>query len=257
MEGYALVTGATSGIGLEIALNFARDGINLILVARTEEKLVEIKEKIELEYGVDVLIFAKDLSKEEAPDEIYEEVLKRDLRVDYLINNAGFGTFGRLKDTDYDIEKNLVKLNVLSLLQMNKLFIPQMVERQFGYIMNVASLASFMPGPIMANYYASKAYVLSLSEAMHEELKTEGIKVSALCPGPVRTNFQERSKMQKTDATKAFIMEAKTVADVGYLGLWRGKAVVIPGTFSKMMPALIRVLPRSVVRKVSFFSQKE
>jgi uncharacterized protein len=257
MEGYALVTGATSGIGLEIALNFARDGINLILVARTENKLMEIKEKIETEYGIEVLILAKDLTREEAPDEIYEEVEKRGIRVDFLINNAGFGSFGRLKDTDYETEKDLVKLNVLSLLQMNKLFVPLMAARHYGYVMNVASLAAFMPGPVMANYYASKAYVLSLSEAMHEELKQDGIKVTALCPGPVRTNFQERAQLQKTDTAKSFIMEAKKVADVGYLALWRGKAVVVPGTFEKIVPIIAKLLPRSLVRKASFLSQKE
>lgn len=257
MEGYALVTGATSGIGLEIALNFARDGIHLILVARREEKLNEIRERIEAQYGVKVLVLAKDLTREEAPDEIHEEVERRGIRVDYLINNAGFGSFGRLKDTDYEKEKDLVKLNVLSLLQMNKLFIPAMVERHFGYVMNVASLAAFMPGPVMANYYASKAYVLSLSEAMHEELKEEGVKVSALCPGPVRTEFQERAEMEKTDTAKAFIMEAKKVADAGYIGLWRGKAVVIPGTFEKMVPVLTKLMPRCLVRKAAFLSQKE
>lgn len=257
MEGYALVTGATSGIGLEIALNFARDGINLILVARTEKKLIEIKEKIESEYGIEVLILVKDLTREEAPDEIYDEVEKREIRVDFLINNAGFGSFGRLKDTDYETEKDLVKLNVLSLLQMNKLFVPLMVARHYGYVMNVASLAAFMPGPVMANYYASKAYVLSLSEAMHEELKQDGIKVTALCPGPVRTNFQERAQLQKTDTAKSFIMEAKKVADAGYLGLFRGKAIVVPGTFEKMVPVITKLLPRCLVRKVSFLSQKE
>jgi len=257
MEGYALVTGATSGIGLEIALNFARDGINLILVARTENKLIEIREKIKSEYGIEVLILAKDLTREEAPDEIYEEVEKRGIRVDFLINNAGFGSFGRLKDTDYETEKDLVKLNVLSLLQMNKLFVPLMAARHYGYVMNVASLAAFMPGPVMANYYASKAYVLSLSEAMHEELKQDGIKVTALCPGPVRTNFQERAQLQKTDTAKSFLMEAKKVADVGYIGLFRGKAIVVPGTFEKIVPVITKLLPRCFVRKVSFLSQKE
>lgn len=257
MEGYALVTGATSGIGLEIALNFARDGINLILVARTENKLMEIKEKIESDYKVEVLILAKDLTREEAPDEIYEEVEKRGIRVDFLINNAGFGSFGRLIATDYETEKDLVKLNVLSLLQMNKLFVPLMAARHYGYVMNVASLAAFMPGPVMANYYASKAYVLSLSEAMHEELKKDGVKVTALCPGPVRTNFQERAQLQKTDTAKSFIMEAKKVADIGYLGLLRGKAIVVPGTFEKIVPVITKLLPRSLVRKVSFLSQKE
>lgn len=257
MEGYALITGATSGIGLEIALNFARDGINLILVSRTESKLLEIKEKVERDHNIKAMILVKDLTVEEAPDEIYEAVKAEGLRVDYLINNAGFGTFGRLKDTDMECEKDLVKLNVLSLLQMNKLFIPDMVERHFGYVMNVASLAAFMPGPVMANYYASKAYVLSLSEAMHEELWKEGVKVTALCPGPVKTGFQERAKMKKTDAAKSFLMEAKKVADAAYLGLWRGKAIVVPGTFEKVVPILTKIFPRSLVRKAALFSQKE
>ncbi len=257
MEGYALITGATSGIGLELALNFARDQINLVLVARTEEKLLEIREKMEKVYNVKVVTITKDLTEENAPLEIFNELKERKIRVDFLINNAGFGSFGRLKDTDLETEKDLVKLNVLSLLQMNKLFVKGMAERRFGYVMNVASLAAFMPGPVMANYYASKAYVLSLSEAMHEELRKEGVKVSALCPGPVKTGFQERAKMQKTDSAKAFLIEAKKVADIGYIGLWRGKAVVVPGTFEKIVPVLTKIFPRSLIRKAAILSQKE
>ncbi|HBT18978.1 MAG TPA: short-chain dehydrogenase [Clostridiaceae bacterium] len=257
MEGYALITGATSGIGLELALNFAKDGISLILVARGEEKLKELKSRFETDYAVDVRVYAKDLTKDKAAEELYEAIMEEGLQVDYLVNNAGFGSFGRLVDTDLSVEKDLVKLNVLSLLEMNKRFVKPMAERGYGYVLNVASLAAFMPGPVMANYYASKAYVLSLSEAMHEELKHQGVKVSALCPGPVKTGFQERAKMQKTPASKAFMMEAKAVADIGYLGMWRGKAVVVPGTFEKVIPVLTRLLPRSLVRKAAFLSQQE
>jgi len=257
MEGYALITGATSGIGLELALNFAKDGISLILVARGEEKLKELKSRFEMDYAVDVRVYAKDLTKDKAAEELYEAIMEEGLQVDYLVNNAGFGSFGRLVDTDLSVEKDLVKLNVLSLLEMNKRFVKPMAERGYGYVLNVASLAAFMPGPVMANYYASKAYVLSLSEAMHEELKHQGVKVSALCPGPVKTGFQERAKMQKTPASKAFMMEAKAVADIGYLGMWRGKAVVVPGTFEKVIPVLTRLLPRSLVRKAAFLSQQE
>lgn len=257
MIGYALITGATSGIGLELALNFARDQINLILISRHIDQLEKVKERILKDYDIDVVVIAKDLTHDGAPLEIYNEVKQKDLNVDYLINNAGFGTFGRFKDIDVDTEKDLVKLNVMSLLEMNKRFVPDMVERQFGYIMNVASMASFLPGPIMANYYASKAYVLSLSEAMYEELKEEGIKVSALCPGPVRTNFQETAKMKKSENLKSFMLEAKKVADVGYLGLWRGKAVVVPGTLQKALPVLVKLMPRCLVRKISMRSQDE
>lgn len=257
MEGYALITGATSGIGLELALNFARDGINLVLVARNSEKLEEMKKRLVEDYGVKVFTLAKDLTKDEASKEIFEALDNEGIQVEYLVNNAGFGTFGRLKDTDLDTEKDLVKLNVLSLLEMNKRFVPAMAERGYGYVLNVASLAAFMPGPVMANYYASKAYVLSLSEAMHEELKPYGVKVSALCPGPVKTGFQARAQIKKTDAAKSFLMEAKKVADAGYLGMWRGKAVVIPGTFEKAVPLLVKLFPRSLVRKAAFLSQKE
>ncbi|NLB19940.1 MAG: SDR family oxidoreductase [Clostridium sp.] len=257
MIGYALITGATSGIGLELALNFARDQINLILISRHIDQLEKVKERILKDYDIEVVVIAKDLTHDGAPLEIYNEVKQKDLNVDYLINNAGFGTFGRFKDIDVDTEKDLVKLNVMSLLEMNKRFVPDMVERQFGYIMNVASMASFLPGPIMANYYASKAYVLSLSEAMYEELKEEGIKVSALCPVPVRTNFQETAKMKKSENLKSFMLEAKKVADVGYLGLWRGKAVVVPGTLQKALPVLVKLMPRCLVRKISMRSQDE
>ena len=257
MIGYALITGASSGIGLELALNFARDQINLILVSRNLVQLNKVREKILEDYDIDVVVIAKDLINDEAALEIYNEVKERGLNVDYLINNAGFGAFGRFKDIDVELEKDIVRLNVMSLLEMNKRFVPDMVDRQFGYIMNVASLASFLPGPIMANYYATKAYVLSLSEAMHEELKEEGIMVSTLCPGPVQTKFMETAQMKKSDSMKVFMLEAKKVADVGYLALWRGKAVVVPGTFQKALPVLVKLLPRWVVRKGSRMAQDE
>ena len=257
MNGYALITGASSGIGLEMALNFARDHFNLILVAPTEKILEKVREKIMGEYPIDVVIMVKDLIQETAVVEVYDEVKKRDLRVDYLINCAGFGAFGRFKNLDIENAKNLVKLNVLALLEMNKRFVSDMVVRQYGYILNVASLSSFLPGPLMANYYATKAYVLSLTEAMHEELKEEGIKVTALCPGPVRTDFQKTANMKQSKNMDTFMMEAKEVADMGYVGLWQGKAVVVPGWKIKFVPFLIRLMPRSMARKVSMSFQQE
>lgn len=255
MKGYALITGATSGIGLELARNFCRDKIPVILAARSEERLQELKRRLEESCGAVVVTVAVDLARDEGPEILYQAV--KHLPVEFLVNNAGIGTFGRLANTAMADEVQLVKLNILALLKLTKLFVPAMVERQSGYILNVASMAAFMPGPVMANYYASKAYVLSLSEALHEELKIQGIKVTALCPGPVRTNFQERAGIQKKPSAKRFMLEAKAVADEGYAGLWKGKAVVVPGTFSKVMPALLGFLPRSLRRKAAWLSQKE
>lgn len=257
MMGYALVTGATSGMGLELALNFARDQINLILVSENQQALERIQEKIKKEYRVDVEIISKDMIDDTAVLEIYTEVKKRNLHVDYLINCAGFGAFGRFKEIPVQREKDLVKLNVLSLLEMNKRFVPDMVKRQFGYILNVASLSSFLPGPLMANYYATKANVLSLTEAMHEELKEERIIVTALCPGPVNTNFQKVAKLKQSKNMDTYMMEAKQVADLGYGGLWRGKAVVVPGWKIKFVPFLVRLMPRALARKVSMSFQSE
>lgn len=257
MNGYALVTGGTSGIGLELALNFARDGINLCLVSRSEEKLKEVAKKIALEYDVEVFSVPMDLSDDDAPFRLYDLLKEKGIQVDYLVNNAGVGNFGRLKDTDMKVEENLVKLNILALLRLTKLFIPQMVERRYGYVLNVSSMAAFLPGPVMANYYASKAYVLSLSEALHEELKGTGVKVSVLCPGPVKTGFQAAAGISKHEGTKIFMKEAKKVADIGYVAMWKGKPVAIPGMVSKLLPRVYALIPRSCLRKAVMAMQKE
>ena len=257
MEGYALVTGGTSGIGLELALNFARDGINLCLVSRSEEKLKEVAKKISLEYDVEVFSVPMDLSEDDAPFRLYDLLKEKGIQVDYLVNNAGVGSFGRLKDTEMNVEENLVKLNILALLRLTKLFVPDMVNRKYGYILNVSSMAAFLPGPVMANYYASKAYVLSLSEALHEELKGTGVKVSVLCPGPVKTGFQAKAGISKYEGSKLFMKEAKKVADIGYVSMWKGKPVVIPGVISKLLPRVYAIIPRSCLRKAVMASQKE
>lgn len=257
MEGYALVTGGTSGIGLELALNFARDGINLCLVSRSEDKLKEVAKKISLEYEVEVLSVPMDLSEDDAPFRLYNLLKEKGIQVDYLVNNAGVGSFGRLKDTEMKVEENLVKLNILALLRLTKLFVPDMVDRRYGYVLNVSSMAAFLPGPIMANYYASKAYVLSLSEALHEELKGTGVKVSVLCPGPVKTGFQAAAGIRKYDGSKYFMKKAKEVADIGYVAMWKGKPVAIPGLISKLLPRVFAIIPRSCLRKAVMASQKE
>lgn len=257
MKGYALVTGGTSGIGLELALNFARDGINLCLVSRSEEKLKEVAKKISLEHDVEVFSVPMDLCDDDAPFRLYDLLKEKGIQVDYLVNNAGVGSFGRLKDTEMKVEEDLVKLNILALLRLTKLFIPEMVSRGYGYVLNVSSMAAFLPGPVMANYYASKAYVLSLSEALHEELKGTGVKVSVLCPGPVKTGFQANAGITKREGTKVFMKEAKKVADIGYVAMWKGKPVAIPGMLSKLLPRFYAIIPRSCLRKAVMAMQKE
>ena len=257
MSGYALITGGTSGIGLELARNFAKDGINLCLVARSEENLKEVSRRLKTQFEVEVLAVPMDLSKEDAPQRLHDFLKEKSIQVDYLINNAGVGSFGRLKDTSMEVEENLVKLNILALLRLTKLFVPEMVNRRYGYVLNISSMAAFLPGPIMANYYASKAYVLSLSEALHEELRGTGVNVSVLCPGPVKTGFQAAAGIKKQESYKSLMMEAKKIADIGYVAMWKGKAVVFPGILSQMLPKMYALIPRGILRKAVLSMQKE
>lgn len=257
MKEYALVTGATSGIGLELARCFAQDGIPLILTGRNAQKLQGLRTQLTMKHHVEVHTVVKDLSQESAAEELFEEIQSAGLFVKYLVNNAGVGTYGLFPNITLEKEQELVRLNIYALLTLSKLFLKDMVEHNTGRILNVASLAAFQPGPVMANYYASKAYVLSLSEALSVELAPTRISVSALCPGPVKTQFQETSGMKKTLAAQKLMMDAKTVADEGYRGMMKGKTVIIPGRLSKCLPYLVRVLPRALAARIPLLTQDE
>jgi uncharacterized protein len=251
MSKTVLITGASGGLGYEFALLFARDGFDCILVARRRDKLEELAARLESEFRVKTLVIARDLSKPSAVDEIYEEVSAASMNIDMLVNNAGFPVYGRFVDTDLGTELDMLQVNVVALTALTKLFARGMVERHNGRILNLASTAAFVPGPLMAVYYASKAYVLSFSQALTNELKGTGVTVTALAPGPTRTGFQERGSLEGARLLRGQIADAGSVARAGYQGLMAGKSIVIPGWGNKLLPVVVRLSPRRVVTRVS------
>ena len=250
MSKRALITGASGGIGYELALLLARDGFDCILVARSRDKLDELAARLESEFRVKTLVVARDLSKPTSVDEIYEEVSATSMSIDVLVNNAGFPVYGRFVDTNWQAELDMLQVNVVALTALTKLFVRGMVERRNGRILNLASTAAFVPGPLMAVYYASKAYVLSFSQALANELQGTGVTVTALAPGPTRTGFQKRGVMEDSRLVRGQIADAKSVAAAGYRGMMRGKTIVIPGFSNKLIPWVARVSPRGAVTRV-------
>ena len=201
---YTLITGGTEGIGFELAKLYGKDNENLILVARDENKLKEKKAFLEKEYNIEVLILSTDLSVDNSYENIIKFVDEKNIVVDKLINNAGIGSFGEFHLGKDGFEEKIIGINIISLTNLTKHFLKEMVERKSGGILNVASTAAFVGGPKMAMYYSTKAYVLSLTEAIHDEVKDYGIKVSCLCPGPVRTSFQSKAGIKKSESAKPF-----------------------------------------------------
>ena len=250
MSKTALITGASGGIGYELALLFARDGFDCILVARNQDKLQALATRLEREHRVKTLVVAKDLSRASAVDEIYEEVTAASMAVDVLVNNAGFPVFGLFNETDLQAELEMLQVNVVALTALTKLLLKGMVERRAGRILNLASTAAFLPGPLMAVYYASKAYVLSFSQALANELQGTGVTVTALAPGPTRTGFQKRGVMEDSRLVQGQIADAASVALAGYRGLMAGKTLVIPGFANKLIPWVGRLSPRGMVTRV-------
>jgi uncharacterized protein len=254
MSKTALITGASNGIGRELAIRFAQDRHNVVLVARSEGKLNQLADQLRQQYGVTVTVIAKDLAGFHAPKEIYDQLQQAGIHINYLANNAGIGCFGHFVTNDIKQEMQMVDLNVRALTYMSKLFLPDMVKRRQGGILNVASTAAFQPGPLMANYYATKAYVLSLTEALANELKGTGVTISALCPGPTETGFVQEANMEGSKLFESGVMDAKTVAEMGYQGLMAGETVVIPGWKNKLIAMSVRLVPRKwvpgIVRKV-------
>jgi short-subunit dehydrogenase len=246
----ALITGASGGIGYELALLFARDGFDCILVARSQDKLNAMAARMESEFRVKTLVLPKDLSKPSAVDEIYEEISAATMPVDLLVNNAGFPVFGLFTETELKTELEMLQVNVVALTALTKLFLRGMLERRYGRILNLASTAAFEPGPLMAVYYASKAYVLSFSEALANELRGTGVTVTTLAPGPTRTGFQKRGQLEDSRLVQGEIADARSVALAGYRGLMAGKTLVIPGFTNKLIPWIVRVSPRGVVTRV-------
>lgn len=239
----ALITGASAGIGLELARIFANSGYDLILVARDQARLEKLAAELK---PACVRVIASDLSLPDSPEELHRLTGK----VDVLVNNAGFGVYGKFADNKLSEELNMMQLNMTALVILTKLYAQDMIRAGSGRIMNVASTAAFQPGPLMALYFATKAFVLSFSEAIGNELDGTGVTVTTLCPGPTTTEFQERSKMQNSGLVKGKMMTAREVAEAGYRGLVAGKTIVIPGLQNKLLVESLRVSPRSLVTKI-------
>jgi len=246
----ALITGASSGIGLELAHLFARDGYRLVLVARNRGALRELGDELQNRYSISVRISPKDLAHPASPGELYQELQEAGIVLDVLVNNAGFGGNGSFLSTDWNNEAEMIQVNITALTHLTKLFLPQIRARE-GKVMNVASVAAFLPGPFMSIYYASKAYVLSFSEALAEELSGTGTTVTCLCPGPVVTNFQARAGTTATGVARGpLLLDVREVARIGYEGMKQGKRIVIPGWKNAALIQGLRASPRSVVTRI-------
>jgi uncharacterized protein len=258
MAGTALITGASGGIGLELARLFARDRYDLVLVARRADALERLGSELAAQHGVRYWVIGADLAEPGAVATIVGRLPPEALPVSVLVNNAGFGTSGPFATTDLATELELLQVNIVALTTLTKLLLPPMLARRNGRILNVASTAAFQPGPFMAVYYASKAYVLSFSEAIAEELRGTGITVTALCPGPTATAFLSRAGLSgnRLAAHSPLTMAAAPVARAGYRGLQRGARVVIPGLGNKILAMIVPLSPRRIVLKVMRFVLK-
>jgi short-subunit dehydrogenase len=247
----ALITGASSGIGLELAELFARDKSNLVLVARSEDKLHSLAERLRREYGVTVQTITKDLSLPGAAVELVQQLRDSQTQIDALVNNAGFGGIGYFDEIADERHRAMLNVNVQTLTELTRLLIPDMLARRRGCILNLGSTASFQPGPNSAVYYASKAYVLSFTHALAMELKGTGVTATCLCPGPTRTGFADEASMKDTLVFRMNSMDVKPVALAGYRGMRNGRVEVVPGVFNWYFAYLGKISPWWIVRRVT------
>ena len=248
----ALVTGASSGIGRELAILLARDGHDLVLVARDEARLEALARELSDTHGARSTVLARDLSRPDGPAGVLDELRRAAIQVDVLVNNAGIGVWGFFAETDLAHELEMVRLNVIAVTVLAKGVLPGMLARRSGRILNVASTAAFQPGPLMAVYYGTKAYVLSFSEAIANETAGTGVTVTAFCPGPTITEFQKKTGMEQTRLFRSrLVQDARTAAEAGYRGMMRGRRVVVPGIANKLLAQGVRLAPRRVLTAIT------
>src|SRR6266436_9550902 len=253
----ALITGASFGIGLELARIFAREGYNLVIVARSADKLRQLAAELEKAYGARSLILAVDLTEPGASAYVLDQTTRADIDVDVLVNNAGFGQYGLFVVNDLEECLRQIQLNITTLTHLTRLYLPAMIERKSGGVLNVASTAAFQPGPLMAVYFATKAYVLHFSEALANELDGSGVTVTCLCPGATATEFHKRANATGMNLLKFGAMDARTVAEDGYRALMAGKPVVISGFKNWLLAQSVRFSPRRLVTAIARKTQEE
>jgi short-subunit dehydrogenase len=252
MNPTVLITGASGGIGEELARLFAAHRHDLVLVARSVDKLQSLSGELARAYGIQSRALAADLADPSAPPRIFETLQQQGVAIDVLVNNAGFGASGAYAEIDYDVEARMIQVNVAALTHLTRLFLPGMLTRRNGKILNMASTAAYVPGPFMAVYYASKAFVLSFSEALAEETQGTGVTVTALIPGPTETNFAAAAGNQDSRLFRTgTVMSAAVVARVGYDALMAGKRVVIAGVSNKLTVFSTRLAPRTMLAKIT------
>jgi short-subunit dehydrogenase len=253
----ALITGASSGFGVEFAKLFARDGFDLVLVARSEPPMRELAEQLQATHPVTATVIAKDLATEHAIHELVADLDARGVQVDALVNNAGFAQYGPFVDADPDVLHKMLSVNVFALTELTRALLPGMVERRRGRIVNLGSVGSFAPAPMTGAYAATKAYVLSLSLALSEELKGTGVTVTALCPGPTETGFQARAEMADSKLIAGRDLDsAEEVVRKGYAAMMKGRPYLVTGTTSRLFAFGSRFLPRMASAKIAGSSQQ-
>lgn len=247
---WALVTGASHGIGYEFCRHFADDGFGVVLVARSADRLSEVAQEIEKHHHVPTLALPADLSDASAAEEVYSNVRERNIAVDILVNNAGFGNLGHFAEAEWEVQRQMLQVNVAALVELTRLFLPEMLRRRSGRILNVGSTGSFAPVPYMAVYGATKAFVLSFSEALSAELEGTGVTVTALCPGVTATQFARRAGTENTRLARMNKMTAWDVSRVGYQAMMNSRPRVVPGLFNKLLIGSLRFSHRNAVMKL-------
>ncbi len=248
-EGVALVTGASGGLGLEFAKLCAEDGYDVVLVARNEKKLNQVKRDLESEYKINAYVCLADLSAVDAAEDVYRYTVEHELKIEVLINNAGFGDAGAFHERDWKKQYQMVQVNIVALMQLTHLYTPGMINRKCGYIMNLSSVAAFCAGPYMSIYYASKEFVRSFSEAVADEVRGTGVTVTALCPGPTATGFEKAADMGDKSTMFRKAASASEVAQTGYSAMKKGKTLCYVGSFTKLMSFGTRFVSRKFARK--------
>ena len=256
-----LITGASSGIGYELAKIYAKNGHNLVVVARNKDKLEILKKEIfeEISKNIKITVIENDLSLENAAKGLYNQVKSEKLKINVLVNNAGVGIYGKFSEFDEETMKRndaMINLNIKAVVELTRLFLNDMLKDGNGGILNVSSIAAFMPGPLMSTYYASKAFVQSFTEAVREEVRNDvrgkNIRISALCPGPTDTGFEKSSNLEESSLFERLkVMAAKKVAEIGYKEFQKGKVVIIPGIFNRIAVFGTRFLSRKFVVKTA------